>query len=444
MRRFLAMLLVCAASAAPGPSRAEASALVAAYRAALDHDAAYRAARDEARAAREQVELARAAWQPAVVANATAQRNHLDQTVGSTDRSASYGSNSVSLQWRQPLLSRELDIRESLARLRADQAEALMEVRHDDLARRLVEAYLEALRSRRALALLREDLARQAELVESARRGLASGEGTVTDLLEASSRRDLLEAQRISAEAALADALDALGAITGRSPIGPGLDTGGPERPLAIGLKVPTLAGLESTLPDHPQRRFRAIGLAMAREEVKLAGAGNGARLDWVASASRGDSDAVNSVNQVNRLWSAGVQFTLPLLDGGRADSGVRAALALVDKAQAELDDSERTLGIEARQTLRAVNNANERVTALRSALAASEQLVAATRRSLAAGLRSRLDLLQAERQLAQVRREQDQAAVEYLRAWWRAVSLEGRAVEQNLLALDQNLGQAR
>lgn len=442
MRSFLFALLVCASSTAPAAApeqvQADTSPLVAAYRAALDHDTTYRAARDEARAAREQVEQARAAWQPSVVASASASRNHLDQTIGNATRSASYTSNSVALQWRQPLMSRELQSRENLARLRAEQAEALMDVRHGDLVRRLVDAYLDVVLAHRSLAFLKEELARQTELVDAARKGIASGEGTLTDLLEASSRRELLEAQRVSAQAGLENGLDALALITGRRALAP-------DQAL-IGSRLdampdgPLLGDIETALPEHPQRRFRFIALAMAREEVNLAGAGNAPRLDWVATASRGDSDAVNSFNQVNRLWSAGVQFTLPLLDGGRAGGGERAALALVDKALAELDDAERTLGAEARQSLRALHSSSERAAALRSARKASEQLVAATRRSLAAGLRSRLDLLQAERQLAQVRREQDQAAMDHLRSWWRAVSLQRQAFERDLRTLELTL----
>lgn len=440
MRRMLGLLLICTLGTGEVLAQLQISVLASAYRDALDHDATYRAARDEARAAREQVDQARAAWRPGVVVNASALRNHLDQSIGGASRSADYGSSSLSLQWRQPLVSRELDSREAMARLRAEQAEALMAVRHDDLTRRLVDAYLELARAERASAFVRDELARQAELVETARKGLNSGEGTVTELLEASSRVELLQAQRVSAEAGRDDALDRLAVITGRQGGWARVQTEATASTGAALPPAPEAGAIESALSEHPQRRFRRFALDMALEEVRLVRAVNAPRLDWIASASRGDSDAVNSFNQINNLWSAGVQFTLPLFDGGRADSGARAAQALVDKAQAELDDTERTLSAEARQTLRALNASTERTQALRSAQKATEQLVMATRRSLAAGLRSRVDLLLAERQLAQVQREQDQATIDHLRSWWRAIALQRRTVEVDLLTLERAL----
>lgn len=440
MRLAAVGLLWCVWALWPAIASAQAdpAVLVNAWRDALEHDATWRAARDEARAAREQVELARSAWRPGVVASATSQRNHLDQRANGTTRSASYNSSSLALQWRQPLLSRELDSRDALARLRADQADALLAIRRADLARRLVDAWLDLVRAERQGAFLDDELARQTALVDSARKGLSSGEGTVTDLLEAGSRVELLQAQRVAAQASRDDALDALAVITGRRTgwARPGAAALPPERVPA----APTPGAIDAALPEHPQLRFRRLALDMAREEVRLARAGNASRLDWIASASRGDSDAVNSVNQVNRLWSAGVQFTLPLLDGGRADSGARAALALVDKAQAEFDDTERSLQAEVRQTLRALDSARERALALQAARRSSVQLVSATQRSVVAGVRSRPDLLLAERQLAQVQREQDQASIDQLRAWWRATALQRQTPEADLPLLEQAL----
>jgi protease secretion system outer membrane protein len=200
------------------------------------------------------------------------------------------------------------------------------------------------------------------------------------------------------------------------------------------------LAAVEAALPAHPQWRFRQLGIDLAREEVRLAEAANAPRLDLTASASRGDSDGVNTVNQVNRLWSAGVQFSMPLYDGGRTDSATRAALALADKAEAELEDTRRNLLNEASRSLRAMATSLQRLQALETALQTAEQLVVATRRSLGAGLRSRTDLVLAERQLAQVRREQRQLVIDHLRHWWRLSALQRAAPENDLPTIENAL----
>lgn len=424
--------------ALPSFAQAQSSRLVIAYRAALEHDATYRAARDEARAALEQLEVTRSAWRPEVALSASALGNRLEQSVGQADRSAQYGSSSLSLQWRKALLNRELESRESLAGLRAQQAEALLALRHTELTRRLVDAYLDLARAKRVISSVSKDLARQVELLEVAHRGLASGEGTVTDVLETSSRIELLQAQRAAAEAGRDDALDNLAVISGRAEVWESWENRESERAVLAKLQAPQVETVVAALSESPERRIRILALQMAQEEVRLASAAAAPRLELIASASRGDSDAVNSFNQVNNLWSAGVQFTMPLLDGGRSDGNVRVALALVDKAHAELDNTERRLNVEARQSLRALNTAEQRVSALRFALEASEQLVSATQRSLVAGLRSRVDLLVAERQLSQVQRELDQAAMDKLRSWWQVRTLQRQILESDLLELEQ------
>lgn len=417
---------------------AAAVGLLQAWTAALEHDATYRASREEARAARELVEQARGLRRPEVQLSAAASVNQLDQRTRQIQRSLDYNSNALQLQLRQPLFNREIERRESLARLRAQQAEALLDVRRHELARRLVEAYLDLARADLGAALAREDIERQSLLIDLARRGLNSGEGTVTELLEASSRRALFEAQLAAAQAERGDAIDALRAITG---VGDGWPTlSSPSAPGPALREGVALAAIEAVLPMHPQWRFRQIGIDLAREEVRLAEAANAPRLDLTASASRGDSDGVNTVNQVNRLWSAGVQFSMPLYDGGRTDSATRAALALADKAEAELEDTRRNLLNEAARSLRALSTSLQRLQALETAMQTAEQLVAATRRSLGAGLRSRADLVLAERQLAQVRREQRQLVIDHLRHWWRLSALQRAAPEDDLPTIENAL----
>lgn len=436
------LILALWAAAAGAPAWAQTvparTPLVEAFHAALAHDPAYRAARQEQLAAQEGVELAAGARRPEVVLTGTAAANNLEQRAGAVTRSPDYTSSNVGIQLRQPLINRELESREAQARLRAQQANAVLAVRELELGERLVEAYVQLAHARTLVDLSREELDRQGQVVESARRSLRGGEGTTTEVLEAVSRADLLRAQLGAAETALENARETLRGLTG-----PGLAPPTPR--LANRLPPPSApagedAWLDALLATHPEMQARQLGVDLARENVNAARAPYRTRLDWYVGASRSDSDAVNTINQVNTLRTTGVQLSVPLYSGGREDAATRQAHLLVGKAEADLDGTRESLRLKLRQALRGLASSGQRWQALQSAKQSTRQLVDATRRSIAGGVRSRLDLLLAERQLAEVLREEQAALAEHLRAWWRAASARGEAGEAQLRALEQSI----
>lgn len=409
--------------------------LLAAYRSALNHDPVYLGALQEEAAARELIVQAEAARRPEVALSASVGANRLNQSVGAFSRSSDYLGNGVAVQLRQPLINKDLDSRQRQAYLRVDQASALVAVRHLDVARRVVDAFLQLVLSDATLFHAMDEVRRQSELVQTAERALASGEGTVTEVLEASSRHQLLKAQVIAAQNARDNAREALEAITGES-------VGWQMQAPMSAVRLPAVRDAvgESPSARHPELWFRRLAFELAQEDIKLARAPYEPRLEWVASVSRSDSDTVTSINQVNTVVSAGLQFNMPLYSGGRQDSVTRQAFARLEKVQTEVDEATIKLRQEERQARRGADTAAERLTALQSALSSTEQLIAATQRSMRGGVRSRLDLLVAERQLAQVRREQRQALVEYLGAWWRLTAAQGTVSDEDLIQLDQAL----
>lgn len=409
--------------------------LLEAYRSALINDPVYRGALQEEVAARELIVQADGARRPEVSLSASIGANRLHQAVGAQSRSSDYLGNGVALQLRQPLINKDLDSRRRQAYLRADQAVALVAVRHLELTRRLVDAFLLLVQSDAVLFLARDEVQRQAELVQTAERSLASGEGTVTEVLEASSRQQLLKSQASAAQNARDNARESLEAITG-VPVSWEMQTSMSEE------RLPAIFEPTADFPSeqHPEIRFRRMAYQLAQEDIKLVGAPYEPRLDWVASVSRSDSDTVTSINQVNTVVSAGLQFNMPLYSGGRRDSVTRQATARLEKVQAEVDEALIRLRLEERQARRGVAASTQRLKALRAALNSTEQLITATQRSVRGGVRSRLDILVAERQLAQVRREQRQALVEYLGAWWRLAVSKGAVSDEDLIQLDQAL----
>ncbi len=430
IRRLLAGLVLsaCTASLAQAPA---GSGLLDIYRSALEHDPGFRAARQEQQAAQEGIPQAVGARRPEVSVSGGANFNQLDQQVGAFSRTQEYQGGSLALQLRQAIVNRELESREVLARLRAQQADAVLDARRLELTERLVDAYVAYALAAGVQELTRGDLERQQQLIEVARRALSGGEGTTTDVLEATSRADVLRAQLRAAETQRQNAEEQLRSIAGpRVPVRvPRLAGRLPELPLEAG-------DAEALVLQHPQVRARQLGVDLARESIALARAPYRPRVDWLATASRSESDAVNTVNQTNTLKSLGLQLSVPLYAGGRESSAERQAVLLVGKAEAERDDTAEEVRLKLRQGLRGLQSSQERWRALQSARRSTEQLITATTRSITGGVRSRADLLLAERQLAQVLRDEQQALSDYLRAWWRLTTARGEAEESQLRVL--------
>src|SRR5690606_7068631 len=103
-------------------------------------------------------------------------------------------------------------------------------------------------------------------------------------------------------------------------------------------------------------------------ENVNAARAPYRTRVDWWLGASRSDSDAVNTINQVNTLRSTGVQLHVPLYSGGREDTATRQAVLLVGQAEAELDEIREALRLKLRQAVRGIASSAQRWQALQSA----------------------------------------------------------------------------
>lgn len=441
MRRtavLLALALAASCLGAAAQTAPPASPLVEAYRAALSFDPAYRAARQEQLAAQEGIELAAGARRPEVSLTGTGAFNSLEQKAGAATRSPDYTSSSVGVQLRQPLIDRELESREAQARLRARQADAVLVVRALELGERLVEAYVQLAHANALVDLAREELERQGQVVESARRSLRGGEGTATEVLEAVSREDLLRAQLGAAQTSLENARETLLGLTGPGLALPASRLGDrlpPAQPPAGGD-----AFLDALLATHPEVQARQLGVELARENIRAARAPYRTRVEWWVGVSRSDSDAVNTINQVNTLRSTGVQLNVPLYSGGREGAATRQAQLLAGKSEADLDATRESLRLKLRQALRGLDASGQRWRALQSARQSTRQLVDATRRSIAGGVRSRLDLLLAERQLAEVLRAEQDALAEHLRAWWRAASARGQAGEPELRQLEQSI----
>lgn len=439
-RRLLAAALGAGLLALAWP--AQAIDLLQAYQAALEHDATLRAARAAADAARERLPQARAQLLPNVYVNLIRNVNDQERTqegLGTTNEK--FYSYNQSLMLRQPLFRKPLFDGLSQAAFIVLDADATLEREAQNLGVRLTGAYLEVLLAQDQLDLVLAQQATTTMQLDAARKALAAGAGTRTDIDEAQARLDLNRADELEARQHLDYTRRLLQVLTNQ-PTGElaGVDA---ER---LPLLPPQPASLEDWLAqaetNSPEIQALKARLEAARLEVDKARGAHYPTLDAVAQVTRSGSE--NPTNPASSYTNhlLGLQLNIPLFAGGGVESTVRQAAAERVRAEETLEAARRDLGMRLYREYRGVTEGVLRVQALTQAVRSSEQLVTSNRRAFAAGSRTMVDILDAEQKLQSTRRDLAEARYLYLVSRVRLHALAGSDKEHSIAEVNAWLRQ--
>ena len=381
---------------------AQAQSLVELHDAARGHDAGYQSTRAQYEANLAKAAQARAGVLPSASLTAGASRTHIDITsaAGSALNPREYGTQSTGINLSQPLYRPA-----NLASYRQGEqqlllAEEQLKAAEQDLIIRVAQGYFDLLGAQDSLNFVRAQKAAVAEQLASAKRNFEVGTATITDTREAQARFDLVSAQEIAAENDLRVKQLALDNLTGR--------TGTAPWPLKTGAAInePAPGSIDqwaaSAAAESPAVRQARIALDIARLEVEKAKAGEKPTLDAFAGLNRTLNNGSNSSVTTSHLNGAsiGVNFSLPLFAGFALQNRVKEALALEDKARADLDNASRSAIQAARVAYLGVISGQGQVKAYEAAEASSQSLLEATRLGYQVGVRINLDVLNAQSQL--------------------------------------------
>ncbi|HMV18258.1 MAG TPA: TolC family outer membrane protein, partial [Rhodocyclaceae bacterium] len=345
-------------------SGAQAVDLEQAYRDAVTYDATLSGARASLAAGREKLPQGRAGLLPTISLSGntnynTAVFNNLDPHFTSK-----YNSHSWIAQLNQPLFRWQNWVQFKQGELNVGLAEAQFKLAEQDLVLRVAQAYFDVLAAQDTLvaaSALRDANAQQLAL---AKKSFEVGTVTITDVHEAQSRYDLSSAQTIAAESDLEVRRNALAVLTGKTP--DALKT----LRKGVALSSPEPADMPSWVSASEatalQVQAAQLGVEIAAREIERNRAGHAPTVDLVASYG-------NSVNPVASVTpttnydsrAIGLQVAIPLYQGGGVNSRVREAIALRDKAAADLDNARRTAAQAARQAYLGVTSGLAQVRAL-------------------------------------------------------------------------------
>jgi outer membrane protein/protease secretion system outer membrane protein len=429
---FVQTALACALSGIALTSWAQSSVmdLKQVYRAALQQDATIRASRATADSGRERLPQARAGLLPQVSASAGRNNNNLDTTAPNilgtpVTTNDQYASDNRTLQLRQPLINMQRWQQFQQAKSVVEEVEANLERDLQNLVVRVTGAYFEALMADEQLDLVLAQKKTYTALVDAAKKGLAAGSGTRTDIDDAQSRLDMASAQELEARQNQDLARRQLQLLVNQ-PVAQIAKL----NVAALQLSPPMPANLDEwTLKAEqisPEIRAMQARLEAARREVSKAQAGHLPTLDAVAQWSNSGSENITRVNSRYENKTIGLQLNIPLYSGGYVSSIIRQAVAEQTRAEESLEALRRDLGVRVHKEYRGVSEGVMRVRALEQAARSAEQMMKSTQMSLVAGSRTQLDVLNAQQQFTLALRDLAQARLVYLLSKVRLASLVG------------------
>ncbi len=418
--------------------------LLQAYQAAQQQDATILASRAAAQAGRERLPQARSQLLPNVAMSVGRNQNNLVNTtpnsLGQEQTSETqYPSLNRTLTVRQPLFRTYLLAQYQQAQAQVQDAEATLAQDEQNLAVRVGGAYFEAMLTHEQLALVLAQRTAYTTQLDAARKALAAGSGTRTDVDDAQARLDMNVALEIEARQNVSYTLRQLEMLVNQ-----------PVDKLAT-LDVVKLELLEpqpNVLQDwiaraetsSPQLQSLRAQAEASRQEVKKASSGHYPTLDAVAQWSRSESENILNVASRYTNASVGLQLNVPIFSGGYVNSSVRQALAGQEHAEQALEAGRRDLGVRVYKEFRGVTENIPKVRALELALRSADQLVLSSRKSFQAGSRTVMDVLNAEQQRMVVLRDLAQARYMYLIAKIRLLALVGAADDEAVAAINRML----
>lgn len=433
---------------------AVAADLVDTYHAAQGQDSVFAAARGAQRAGQEKLTQGRSTLLPSVnlTANSTYNNNEVQYNQAALPPTIVQGTsrfinNGAAITLVQPLYRQNNWQVYSESELQVAQTEAQFKSAEQDLILRVAQAYFDVLSAQDAVNLTAAQNTAINEQLAQAKRNFEVGSATITDTLEAQARYDLVDAQAIAAKSNLVIKERALQQLTNAMP--KDIQALGPSFKLDMPQPADVEKWVEQAQQGNLQLAVAQAGAELAEKEVVRNRGGHYPTLDLVGSYGKnkitpvGDGTFMNGNNALDTDQTTsyvGVQFNVPLFQGGSTNSKWREAEANRDRANADLESAHRNVDLQTRQAYTGVVDGISQVMALEQALKSSEKLLEASKLGQEVGVRTNLDVLNAQQQLFSTRRDLYLAKYNYLISRLKLKAAVGSLAEDELVVVNQAL----
>jgi outer membrane protein len=435
--RFPRTALGVAIALAMGSS--SAADLLSVYRDALISDSTYQAARAQYVATKEKLPQARSQYLPFINASANYFRNDVSIDPLPDQR---YSTHGYAVTLSQPVVRVQNWIAISQADKLVLQAEATLAFSAEDLAIRVAQAYFDVLLAQDNVALSESQMKAISEQLAQAKRNFEVGTSTIVDTLDAQARYDQTSAKLIADQVDLEVKKRVITVLLGKLP-----DSFVPLRdPLTLAEPKPN--NVEEWVKAGDASSYAVAisraNLEIARQEIDRQRAGHLPTVDLTASYN----SAYDPTKQVPNVYgpttnagSVGLTLSVPIFAGGLTQSRVREAVALRDKAEQDLETTQRTVAQTTRQLYLNVVAGIAGIKALEQALTSTQSQLDSTILGRDVGVRTSVDVLNAQQQVFQTRRDLQQVRYNYLLNTLRLKASAGQLNEDDVAEVNRALG---
>ncbi len=408
--------------------------LSGAYRLAAENDPTFLAARAERDAALESVALARAGLRPGVSFGGTAamETDDVNEPASSSDTFSRF---SLSLDVTQPLYRLDRHIRLGQAGSREERAEIDYAANAQDLVDRVVERYFGVLEAGDDYGFAQTNREAIGQQLRQAQQRFEVGLIAITDVEEAKSRFDLASAREIEAKNALDNAREAMREVIGEYP--EELTPLGDDLPLTVPDPVDIDAWTRTAVERNLRVRSSSLAVAIAKEDIRLAGAEAAPTLDLFGQATATDVNREPAGSEKNSA-AVGLRLAWPIYTGGRISAETRQARARHREAMHARERTRRDAVRQTREAYLGVESAIARVGALRQAVVSSQSALDAVDAGFQVGTRTSVDVLDAQRDLFQAQNDLAAARYDYIRNALRLRRAAGTLVPADLEMINE------
>lgn len=406
IRKLAFLLLPCCSSAL-------AADLVEIFQQAESNDPQFRQVLATHRATLEILPQARALLYPSVSLTANTRSNDQDITAGfGSSGEIGFNSHGYSLDLAQPLFRRDRYLALAQTESRIQQSVANVESARQDLIIRVADRYFNALRALDNIEFAQaEEIALKRQL-EQAEQRFEVGLIAITDVQEAKAGHDRSIADQILAENRLDNAIEALREVTGEytkqfSKLTESMPLVTPE-PNQI--DEWTSQTLEQNLNIVAARQEAET----ARQDIEIKKSGHYPTLDLVAQHGYNSSGGRFGGTQTKNT-SVGLEFSVPIFQGGLVTSQTRQAYENYEASMQSLEQARRLAQRQTREAYLGVISGISQVKALKQAVVSSETALQATEAGFEVGTRTAVDIVASQRSTLQARRDYSSARYDYL-----------------------------
>lgn len=418
---------------------AHAQSLLDLYRAAEAGDPAAASVRAQHEATLHRIDQARAAF--GVTANLTYNNGHSQYVEPSntvTPDSRTFNSRQATVQFGVPLYKPALRPQLQQAKAQSEQARLQGEQARVEFMLRFVETAFDMLKARDALRYQRVEQEATTVQLAQAQRSFTVGTVSVTDVRDAQARADMVAAQVTAAAYDLALRHQVFLDLVGRQT---------PEL-LSRALEAGVLPKLDAgSLRDwvaeahvaSPALRQAQWALEAARQETIKATMAHAPTLDANYSYTKTwDTGAVTTTQpRLATQIQAGITLNVPLFASGATRSKQREAMALQQKALADLESARRNLALNIRQSFSAAQSALSQAQGLSTAVQSQTVAVRANQRAYQVGMKVNSEVLAALSKLSEAQRDLSRAHYDAWLAYFKLKGAAGQLDEYDISHLD-------